>query len=350
MPTPLSKTTLRAVGFVTAICLLGACAYAVTRDFDSFSAALSQVITAPRWQLAGLVLLPAVNWLLTSQVFRTLLRPREGETYTTPSRTEMLDLVGAAWLANYTPIRAGLIGRVVYHKAVNNIPVARTIHSIIMAMAVGISAVTVLIILVRLLPPSAHWFVCAPPFAFLALGAAAGRVRASWQSLCIAAAIRYVDVLVWTARYALAFSLVGVSLDLRQAAAFAAVSQAAMLVPIVGNGLGVREFAIGFVASALPAAFTGSPAASPERTIALTADFLNRAGELAAAIPIGLICGVRLTARMNARRSAQNSTPTDGSTSPTETNSNTIPTLLSQTQPMSQIPTPNSQTNAGDRT
>lgn len=295
---PISRaTTARFIGFSIAIALLGACTYALARDYHNFSAALRQVRAAPPLALAGLLLLPAINWILTSCIFRALLAPRPGETHTPPGAAEMLDLVGAAWLANYTPFRAGLVGRVLYHKVVNNITFARILHSVIMAMVVGVATVTLLILLIRLLPENATWAVALPPFLIAACAPLLSRARSSWGMLAIAAAIRYVDVLVWTARYALCFSLVGAPLNLQQAAAFAAISQAAMLVPFAGNGLGVREFAIGFLAASLPPAFLGSNIANPPPTLALTADVLNRAGELAAAIPIGLICGVRVSRR-----------------------------------------------------
>jgi hypothetical protein len=110
----------------------------------------------------------------------------------------------------------------------------------------------------------------------------------------LAIGVRYLDVLIWMARYAAVFALVGRPLSWGEAAAVAGVSQAAMLVPFVGNGLGVREWAIRLVAPALPAWFAGD--AGLTGTLALSADLLNRAGEIVAAVPVGLLCGARLAA------------------------------------------------------
>ena len=62
------------------------------------------------------------------------------------------------------------------------------------------------------------------------------------------------------------------------------IADIALLVPFVGNGLGVREWAVGLTASRQVAAAVG-----------LTADLVNRAAELIVAIPLGLAAWVWLT-------------------------------------------------------
>jgi len=81
--------------------------------------------------------------------------------------------------------------------------------------------------------------------------------------------------------------------------ALAIVSQIAMLVPIAGNGLGLREWAIGLTAASL----TGlDPQAG------LAADLVNRAVEVLVAVPVGLlsarVVSRRLKATLERRKSA----------------------------------------------
>jgi hypothetical protein len=104
------------------------------------------------------------------------------------------------------------------------------------------------------------------------------------------------------------FELLGRRLTLPEAAAIAAVSQAAMQVPLFGNGLGIREWAIGLVGPVLPV-WMNAGAGGLTRGLGLSADLLNRGFELASALPIGLLCTV-LVARMRAKA--------DGATSAVE--------------------------------
>jgi hypothetical protein len=109
------------------------------------------------------------------------------------------------------------------------------------------------------------------------------------------------DTLVWMGRYAVMFALLGREITLPQAAAIAAASQAAMQVPLVGNGLGVREWAVGLVAPVLPS-WMNATSGGLSRGLGLSADLLNRGFELAAALPVGLIC----TALLGRRHLRQN--------------------------------------------
>jgi uncharacterized membrane protein YbhN (UPF0104 family) len=96
------------------------------------------------------------------------------------------------------------------------------------------------------------------------------------------------------ARYLVLFSIVGRPLSLVEAAAFTIASQIAAMVPLVGNGLGVREWASGLLAPALPVGIA--------RSLTLSVELLHRAAEFAAALPVGLAAGVYVARRM--KRSA----------------------------------------------
>ncbi len=301
-PTPVKRRWARAAGFSIGLLLLGACVVALARDPAALRSAADRLATAPAWAYVLLLVLPALNWLLTSELSYLLMRPREGEMYVAPTRPEMIDLIGAAWLANYIPVRPGLFGRIAYHRAVNGIPLARTLHALILTIACGLVAVVTLLITARLVPtftaPAVTAVAVVLPGTLFFIGARlAAYIRGSWANILDACALRYVDTLVWTGRYALVFYLVGAPLELRNAVALAAVSQAAMLVPFVGNGLGVREASIALVGAALPVWYTsGEPL---DRSLAIAAEVVNRTGEVVAACIIGSTCGVRLARRLH---------------------------------------------------
>ena len=117
-----------------------------------------------------------------------------------------------------------------------------------------------------------------------------------WRDQCSAGAIRYVEVLVLAVRYHTSFDLIGSAIDGRSALGFACVATIASMIPLVSNGLGLREWSTGLVAPAL---------SSRSMALGLTADLVNRAVEIIVAIPTGLI-GLAMLARMrNKSRAAQ---------------------------------------------
>lgn len=274
-------------GFGVGVVLLGAAAWAVgTQDF----AAVWGAVTRRLGWVAMLGLLSLVNWLLMSEVFHTLMRP-----YGVVSRREMRALIGASWLLNYLPMRPGLLGRVAYHKAVNGIPVTDSAKAVAANIGCGFISMggALLVPLAARLWPGHDLAWCialvVPAAAMAACSLAAGTARLPLgRSWAYAALLRYLDLLVWSVRYYAVFAVVGRELHPVEAIAIATVSQAASLIPIVGNGLGIREWAVGLTAAALPAWMLG--AGGMEREIGLAADLVNRAAEVAAAVPVGL-CG-----------------------------------------------------------
>lgn len=243
--------------------------------------------------VALLIALPFLNWLCSAASFH-LLTNRYGRV----GAVEMGAVIASAWLLNYLPMRPGLIGRVAYHKKVNDIPIAASVQ--VLAFSIGLSGVAIVVMIALLLllggqssaagatPGSRTWIALTIPGV---LGVAAGlwlRARASpsWRFIS-AGVFKFADVLVWAVRYWACFAVVGVELSPTQAAGIAAVTQLVLLIPLAGNGLGLREWAVGLVASSLPTWFAGA-AAAPTRVEGLSADLVNRAAELFAALLVGL--------------------------------------------------------------
>jgi uncharacterized membrane protein YbhN (UPF0104 family) len=151
------------------------------------------------------------------------------------------------------------------------------------------------------LAASKAWaIVVAPVFVIVGVGVGlsiwSGSIFTRSASLTLALGARYADTLVWIVRYAVAFALIGRPITPMQATVFAAAAQLAMMMPLVGNGLGVREWAIGL---SLP--LMEKDAA---RTVGLTADLLNRAAEVLSAVPIGIVCMVVLARERRKRKGA----------------------------------------------
>lgn len=243
--------------------------------------------------VALLIALPFLNWLCSAASFHVLTN-----RYGRVGAVEMGAVIASAWLLNYLPMRPGLVGRVAYHKKVNNIPIAASVQ--VLAFSIGLSGVAIVVMIALLLllggqssaagatPGSRTWIALSIP---AVLGLAAGlwlRARAapSWRFIS-AGVFKFADVLVWAVRYWACFAVVGVELSPTQAAGIAAVTQLVLLIPLAGNGLGLREWAVGLVASSLPTWFAGA-AAAPTRVEGLSADLVNRAAELLAALLVGL--------------------------------------------------------------
>jgi hypothetical protein len=246
-----------------------------------------------------------LNWLLSSGVFHFLMMSSEVEVSGRRAVPlgEMTLLIGSAWLLNYLPLSPGMMGRVAYHRAVHRVPVTASVGVLMAALVIGMVVVGAVLAVVVMAgrSVSAQTYVALlglPVLALMGLAWAGWRVGARgrvWR-YAGAAALRWLDVLVWMARYAVVFELLGRRLSLPEAAAIAAASQAAMQVPLVGNGLGVREWAVGLVGPVLPP-WMSAGSAGLSRGLGLSADLLNRGFELIAALPVGLACTAALARR-----------------------------------------------------
>lgn len=317
-----SGRTRQVVGLAVAVLLLGAALWTLVRDREQLAATWGSVRSFPWWMLTLWLLLPGVNWIFSSKLAWALLRPQplidpdEAADQPTLTKSETYEVIGAAWLANLLPLRAGLVSRVFYHKAVNRIPVSTTVRSVLVSVVLGLLASVMLAVLsggllwARLAPSPALLVLAAPYPLLLLIGAATpvgdrgsiltggfGRWRL-WDAL----AARYADTVCWMARYWVAFTLVGAPISVAHAAVFAAVSQVVMLVPIPGNAIGLREWVIALIGPLLPA-WLGNESGHLTQQACLAADLTNRAAEVLMTVLVGSACGGLVTQRLRFRLS-----------------------------------------------
>lgn len=295
-----NRRPLRLAGAALGLCLFAGALWVAFGQraavFDAFSAALKA-----RWWLAlAAFALPAVGWSLTSVMYWLLMNrddlARQGIRV---GLREMHAVLGAAWIMNYLPARPGMFGRVAYHAAINKFPLGFVIASSVAAVVCGIVSVGLLLastLLLRHRPGATMTAVALAAPALLCVAAAVlckllTPTNERWWRSAAACGLRSLDCLTWAARYWCVYAILGVELTLPQAAALTAVSQAAAMVPFVGNGLGVREWAVGVVGPLLPGVGQGL-----SRETALSGDVINRGCELLAALVIG-VPSVLLVAR-----------------------------------------------------
>ncbi|MEM7623986.1 MAG: hypothetical protein AAF235_12385, partial [Planctomycetota bacterium] len=239
----------RVIGGIVAVLLLAAVGTVLFSAPDLLREARAAIAGAGFGLIALFVLLPVLNLLAVTGGFVVLTR-RVGQV----GGIEMFALLSSAWLLNYLPMRPGMIGRTVYHKTVNGIAVPDGV--LVLAWGSGLSLAAGFMMGVSALPgalgiggkTAALAFLLAPVLlALLGLGACTVAKRGAWRTPA-ALLFKQLDMLVWAIRYDVAFDLVGRPIGIEAAALIAAISQATLLVPITGNGLGLREWAVGLLA------------------------------------------------------------------------------------------------------
>ena len=296
-------------GYAVGLLLFAGAIGAVVLHRDVLLGAVHSVRGASAWLIALAVALPLANWLIVSVSIWVLTR-----AYGRVGLGEMTALIANAWMLNYLPMRPGMLGRVTYHKVVNDIRVRDSARVIVYATALsGVSIVTLGSFALILQDRVGHlaWAgALAVPFVACAIAIPLAGDRPTVRRLLVAAMLRHVDMLAWIGRYWAVFALLDVHLDIAGAVALAVVSQIALLVPFTGNGLGVREWFIGQAAAILPA---GLVAGADQMAVGLAADLVNRAAELAVSLPVGLVAAWWLARRL-ARLGTADSDP---ETSPT---------------------------------
>lgn len=262
----------RVIGSVAAIALLAASIVLIIGRRDMLTEARASLAhpSAPHAAVLGGGVLGCM--VLTGALFSVLM-----SRYGRVGLLEMQALVAASALVNFLPLRPGLLGRVVYHKAVNKIPPIDSVKTIIQAacLSVSVSAVVAAAVWLSALT---HWplgILVLAPFPMLAVAAWNGSMRI----LAIAAMIRLAEVLLWALRDWAAFALIGSPIGADAALALACVSMIANLVPFVGNGLGLREWAIGLAAPMLIGC---------RLELGVTAELVNRAVEIVVVLVVGL--------------------------------------------------------------
>lgn len=259
-------------------------------------------------QVITLLLLPLCSLLLTSLCFWQLMRMHGGVRL-----IEMWNLIAASWVLNLLPLKPGLVGRVVYHAKVNRIPAATSVRVLVEAAVSGILGVAMLSAIVLRQRVGEAWFDGLLGAASLTLLALAlwGIVRPAQYVPRIAGAVllRLLDAFTWVLRYGLVFRIVGVDLPIEHAAIIAAGAQAAAYVPLVGNGLGVREWVVGSLSRWMSAA-------NVPIQIGLAADVLNRLIEVLVLGPVGLLGVWWVTRRVREAHVGKGVEPASGAESP----------------------------------
>lgn len=264
---------VRPYGAVVGLLLLAAAITVVVRERGLLGEALKSLQSAPTTTLAMLLGSVAASVALTGLVF-WILTSRFGRI----SLIEMQALMAATSLANYLPLRPGLLGRVLFHRNRHGIRARDSLRTIVEAMLLTAAALAMLvpsILLSRGIGMPA-WLASVAPLALGATGLAVPRIR----SLTWAFELRYVETLLTALRYHLAFSLVGAPLPWAASTAVACVSMIATMVPFVSNGIGLREWSIGLLAPLL---------ADVTLERGLAAELVQRAAEIAVILPSGFL-------------------------------------------------------------
>jgi hypothetical protein len=291
-------------GFVAgALLVFLAIAAALRQDPDAMRRSIDALGQHPWWFVLLFLMLPVLNWLSISASIWFLLS-RFGRL----GLAETLGLIGMAWLLNYLPMRPGMVGRIAYHKAVNGISIRHTGQTLIEGTVITAICSGVLLlgaVVLRGVDAGLAWglLIAVPMVTGAIASAALWSTRPITARYCAAGALRVLDMAVWAGRYALAFAIVGTSIDLPAALVLAVASQVAMLVPIAGNGLGIREWLIGALAASLPAAMLGGADANLSQ--GLTADVLNRFVEVLVAVPLGMVCLGIIARRLRTARKTE---------------------------------------------
>jgi hypothetical protein len=270
---PLDRTQrklLRRIGTVASVLLVAGASVAIARN-QAILDSLSRAFVSPRWDaLAVLAATVLAQQVLTATVFWMLMR-RHGPV----GWGEMNALIASSTLANYVPLQAGSIGRLAYHKVVHGIPVKTSLVVILVAMGlVAVSLVALVVVGLWVSRAGASWWwVAVTPLAWVPLLAGpATRVVGA----CLV--LRTVELLVIAVQSWAAFRLSGWEIEPMTAVGVAVVAAVANLTPFIGNGLGVREWAVGLAAPLL---------GGYETDAGLAAQLTGRAVDAVMAIALG---------------------------------------------------------------
>jgi uncharacterized membrane protein YbhN (UPF0104 family) len=265
---------LRLAGFGFGVaCLAGAVAAARSAP-EQFTQAVDALRDPPPASVALVLASVAVGLALTGCFFALLTR-----RFARIPMLEMQALIASSTLANYLPLKPGLLGRVAYQSARYGVRPADSIRTVVEAIVMSASVAGAFLlssVLVGAVGIDGGWSLVLP--AAVSAGLAAPRTRLWAQAFLL----RQAELALWTLRYWAVFRLVGAPVGLDAAVVLAGASVLATLVPFVSNGLGIREWTIAFIAPAL-AHGTVSPSQ------AIVAELVHRAAELAVTVPVGLV-------------------------------------------------------------
>ncbi|MDA1008040.1 MAG: hypothetical protein O2800_03425 [Planctomycetota bacterium] len=276
------RPSIRRIGFFVGLLLISTAIWTVLRDGTAIDR-LTNALRDPT-KLSLLALCVGANLVLSGWLFHRLYRPIASIGF-----GEMQMLVSGSSLLNYLPAKAGLAGRALYHRAVHGVPIGTSVRLIVLSVLGTLVCSSGLIVAIYFFGSRhaiATWLMVGCVFFWT--GPILLRLRPSHTAFIQSIAIRQLDLSVWVIRYILVFALLGVTIDARSAAMAAAVAMVAGLFPVGGNGIGVREWAIGLL----------GPIAGWTQDIGLAADLLNRAVDLIIIIPVGSMCALAASRRL----------------------------------------------------
>ena len=280
------RSVVRVVGAALGVALLVWAIVTVTRSAPTLEH-VRAALNAPSFTVIAVALAAGLaSFPCSAGVFHALLRRHGSLRY-----AQMVKAITASGLLNYAPLRPGLFGRIAYQHVVGGVSMRRGLWSTVEVGVIAMLAtlwLALAVLVVSRCDARALGAIMtgAPLLAGLAL--LSDRER-WWKPYAEALVWRWLDSLSWTARYWAVFALVGVELSWESAAAAACVGLSASLIPIVGGGLGIREWAVALAGPLL--------GAWPE-DLGLAADLLNRAIDLALIVPLGLAATISAAREM----------------------------------------------------
>lgn len=201
---------------------------------------------------------------------------------------EMGTLTMASALGNLVPLQPGLVGRIAYLHRVHEIPVAVGVLVAVQATLLTLGASLWLVLGLFLVRLGGLSWLAAPASTLLLLPLwmePGFRLRPLGRAFLL----RMTEVLLAALRCAACFALVGKPVDAVSALTLACAASAANTVPLLGNGLGIREWVTGLLAPSV------AGVATPD---ALAAELLNRAVEVLLVVPLGLASAPPLARRL----------------------------------------------------
>ncbi len=273
---PKAKSLARILGFVLGLGLLASAIFVISRSAPTLDQLRGVISRIDAWLVVGAVVATLGTLVGATGMFYALVRH-----FGRIGFFEMGRLIAASSVLNYLPMQPGLVGRIVHQEVVNGIPMRKSVLSIVEAAV--ICAVTIIWLALAIV--AIHWttsralggVVAALPV--LCGFAYAMPNQVGWGRYFEAIFWRWIDLVSWTIRYAVVFAVIGVELSPESAATAACIAGVANMVPFLGNGLGVREWAVGLAGPVL--------AIWPADT-GLAAELLNRVLDLAIIVPLGL--------------------------------------------------------------
>jgi uncharacterized membrane protein YbhN (UPF0104 family) len=296
----MTRSARRTVAPLLGVALLAAAAWSVARNHDAACAAWAAIrAPSPTW-LATLPLAVMATVALTglSLLWLTNRAARESRL----SFAEMVALTLASTLGNMVPMQPGLAGRVAYQHQVHGIPVAVSVLVAVQSTLLTVVAVAWLGLALLLVRSGGLSWVAAPASLLLLAPALLDPARRG-SVLPRAFSARFIEVLLSALRTSAAFALIGRPIDPLAALVLACASNAANCLPLVGNGLGVREWITGLLAPGV------AGVATPD---ALAAELLNRAVELLIVVPGGLLSTGPLARRLGDAMRTRRVEPAEG--------------------------------------